>query len=88
MEGHHAALDSLARVLIRCFILTAGVLLIWFVFYLLLGGWAHGIHARMFELTREQFDLVMYCGMGLTKMCALVFFLIPYIAIRLVLRGK
>jgi hypothetical protein len=38
-------------------------------------------------MTRQQFDLIIYCGMGFVKLSAFVFFLIPYVALRLVLRA-
>ena len=40
------------------------------------------------ELTRRDYELINYCCMGIVKLAAFVFFLIPYIAIRLVLRAK
>jgi hypothetical protein len=87
METHQAQFEYLARVLIRCFVLSLALLLIWFVFYLVVGRWGYDIHSRMFEMTRREFDLIMYCGMAFVKLSAFVFFLIPYIAVRLTLRG-
>ncbi len=89
MEDHRSGLESWARVLIRCFALSIALLIIWFGFYLLLGDWAHSVHSRMFgELSKRDYELINYCGMGFVKVLAFVFFLIPYISIRLVLRAK
>ena len=79
-------LETLGDVLLRCVLLGFLLLLFWFGFYLLAGDWAHGIHARWFELTKHQFDLMNYYGMAFIKMSVILFFLIPYVAIRLVLR--
>ena len=89
MDDHRSVLESWAHVLIRCFALSIAFLIIWFVFYLLAGDWGHSVHSRMFsELSRRDYELINYCGMGVVKLSAFVFFLIPYISIRLVLRAK
>jgi hypothetical protein len=88
METHQAQFEYLSRALIRCFVLSLALLFIWFVFYLLVRQWAYDIHSRMFELTRREFDLIMYCGMAFVKLSAFFFFLIPYISVRLILRGR
>jgi hypothetical protein len=43
---------------------------------------------KWFGLTPHEIDVIHYCGMAFVKMCVLVFFLFPYIAIRLVLRKQ
>ena len=88
MESHHAQLHDLARVLIRCFVLTALLLLVWLLFFLVARRWAYDVHSRMFEITRREFDLINYCAMAFVKMLAFVLFLIPYVAVRLVLRRQ
>jgi hypothetical protein len=79
-------LDAVAGIFIRCFFLSVGILLFWFVFYLLAGNWAYSIHSKWFELSRHEFDLMWYYGMAFFKLCAFLFFLFPYLAIKLVLR--
>ena len=86
METSTPQLDHLARILIRCFLLSVGLLIFWLVFYLLAGEWAYELHAKWFEITRRDFDLINYCGMGFVKLLAFVLFLVPYVSIRLVLR--
>ena len=69
-------------VLLRCFILGFALLMIWFVFYLIAGGFMYDVHSSMFEMTTQQFDIINYCGMGLLKIFVFVVFLFPYIALR------
>ncbi len=76
--------ERIAKVLGICFLLTLGLLLIWFVGYLVGGDFAFRIHATTFEIDRREFDLVMYCGMALLKFAAIVFFFIPYVALKIV----
>jgi len=79
-------LDTVARILLRAFVLCVIILLVWSVSYLVLGELGHRIHSTMFDLTWHDFVLVNYCGIGLLKILSFVLFLFPYIAIRLVLR--
>ncbi len=71
------------RTLLRCVILGVIVVTIWFVFFLVADGLIYNVHGRFFgEITKGQFQVIHYCGMGLTKVFVTVFFLIPYVAIR------
>jgi len=81
-------LDTAAGVLLRCFVLAVCLLLFSFVFYLLAGNWAYSIHSSWFEITRHDFDLMYYYVMAFMKIASFLFFLIPYIAIKLILRKK
>ena len=81
-------LEAIAAILLRCFLLCMAVLLLWFGFILLGADFAYGIHSQWFELSRHDFDLMNYYGMALIKGCGFMFFLFPYISIRLVLRKK
>ena len=76
-------METIAKITIRCFVLGVAVLLCWFFMYLLAGDWMYGIHSRWFELSRHEFAVIHYCGMGLCKLVIFMFFLFPYIACRL-----
>ena len=81
-------LDVVAGILLRCFILSFCLLLLWFVLYLLAADWAYSIHSRWFEIDRHNFDLMNYYGMGILKIAAFLFFLFPFVSIKLILRKK
>jgi len=81
-------LEAAAGVCLRCFVLAVCLLLFSFVFYLLAADWAYSIHSRWFELSRLHFDLMYYYVMAFMKIVSFLFFLIPYIAIKLILRKK
>lgn len=84
-----ALLESLAAILIRSFFLAVALLLVWFFFYVLGGGeWSYTMNSPWSSLTRHDYDLLNYCAMAFVKMCAILFFLFPYLSIRLVLREK
>ena len=81
-------LNAIASVLLWCFVLAFCLLLFSFVFYLLAADWAYRIHSSWFELSRLHFDLMYYYVMAFMKAVSFLFFLIPFIAIKLMLRKK
>lgn len=87
-EDMNTVLDTIAGILLRCFILSIVLVLVWLVIYLVIGNLAYIIHAKLFQITRQDFELMCYFGMAYVKICAFVFFLFPYIAIKLAVRGK
>ena len=86
-ESTRARAELVGAVLIRAFWLGVGVLLLWFALILALGDLAFRIHSSMFDITKQQFVLLNYAGMGLLKLFVFCVFLIPYIAIRLALKS-
>jgi hypothetical protein len=74
-----------SRVLLYCIFLGFGLLLIWFILILVGGDVVYEIHSKIFDITRHDYDLMHYWGMGLTKIFILVFFVIPFLALRLTL---
>jgi hypothetical protein len=81
-------LEVIARVLIRCVVLIIIALLFWWGALVLWGDFVYNTHSKIVPLSREQFNAIHYTGMLVTKTVAGVFFFIPYIAIRLVLRKR
>lgn len=84
-------LQVTGQVLIRCTIMGILVLIIWWGALMIAGDLAYRIHSSaVLSMSREQFDVIHYTGMLITKAAITILFLFPYIAIRLVLskRGK
>jgi hypothetical protein len=81
-------LDTLAKVLLRCWLISFALLLFSFVVFMLTGDMIDRIHGKMLGLTPHELDLIIYCWMGLFKLFVLIFFLIPWMAIKLVLRKE
>lgn len=81
-------LENLSCILIRCFFLSYALLCFWFFFHILGGSLGYRIHLRWFELSKHDYDLMNYFGMAFTKICAILFFLFPYLSIRRVLRMR
>ena len=84
----HDLLDAVAKVLIRCFFLGYLFLLLWFGVYLLAGDLIYRMNGPLFGLSQHEMNLMHFCGIVLVKCFVFLVFLLPYLAIRLVLRQK
>jgi hypothetical protein len=80
------SLLRLSDIFLWCFIFSYALLLSWFALFLFAGDWLYSISAQLFEISRRDYILVNYWGMAFTKICAIIFFLFPFISIRIVLR--
>lgn len=81
-------LNTTASILLRCWICGFLLLFIWLGVTQLMPEMIYKLHGPMFGLSNHELGVIFYCGMGLLKLCVLTFFLIPWIAIRHVLRGQ
>jgi hypothetical protein len=70
--------------LLWCAAINYGVLVIWFLAFLIAHDWMYQLHGRWFHLSVEQFDLLHYGGMGIYKLGVLLFNLVPWIALHIV----
>ncbi len=87
-EDSLSTLDAIADILLRCFVITVGAMLfVWFV-SLVLGDFVYSIHSQLIEISRKEFDLFFLYTMTLLKALNILFFGIPFVAIKWYLRGK
>jgi hypothetical protein len=75
------------KTLLWCTVINYGVLLVWFLFFMLAHDGIYQLHGRWFPLSVEQFDALHYVGMALCKLGILLLNLVPYIALRIVGRA-
>ena len=87
-DGQERTLQDLSTIFITCFLASYAFLLFWFFFYLVSGEWGYKFTSGWFKLSRHDYDLMSYFGMAYVKLCAILFFLFPYLSIRLLLRRK
>ena len=78
--------NTLAKVLLRCGVFGYLLLLLTFGVYIFAGNFLYDINGRFFALSKHELDLFIYGFIVLTKFVVLIFFLIPWLAIRLVVR--
>jgi hypothetical protein len=76
-------IDTLRGLLLWSGIINYGLLIVWVLAYLLARESLHRI-ARWFGLSNEVSDAMNYGGMMLYKLAIFFFFLVPYVALRIV----
>jgi len=82
------SIEVARKVCLWCAVLNFGLLLCWFLFFTSAHDWMYQFHSRWFHLSVEQFDTVHYAGMAIYKMGIILFNLVPYVALRLVGKGR
>lgn len=80
-------MDTARRVLGWCTTLGIAFLFIWAGAFLFARPLLHQ-QGAWFGLTPHECDLIHYGGLGLLKLLVVVFFLVPYLALRLTLRPR
>ena len=78
------AAETIRDVLGWCTVINLGLLLWWFLFFMLAHDWMYRVHGKWFKLSVEKFDGLHYAGMAFFKICVFVFNLVPYLALRIV----
>lgn len=82
------SMERWAQVLGVCFLISVGVLLLWFLSFVLLKDVAYSLHERCFPLEQDGFALAWYQVLTLFKVIAVAFFLVPWLALKLVLHRE
>ena len=63
--------------------LNMGILLWWFLVMALAHDWVYRWHSRFIKISVEQFNAIHYAGMTFFKACLFSFFIVPYLALRI-----
>jgi Family of unknown function (DUF6868) len=77
-------IDLLRSTLAWSALLNMGILLWWFLFITLAHDWVYRVHSRCLKIPVEQFDTIHYAGMLIYKVVIFTFFIVPYLALRIV----
>ena len=89
-EGQRTSitLETLATILGGAFLINYAILILWFLIMLFAPDWFFELNTKLFALGRHEVELINYGGLAFMKLINLVFFLSPYLAIKLMLRRK
>jgi len=69
-----------------CSIINITLLIVSALAFMAAPDFFYGIHDTLFHLPREGFETILYCFLGGYKILILVFNLVPYIALRIVMK--
>lgn len=78
------SLEALRTFLLWCTVINYGILLLWFLLFMLARDWIQRLHGRWFRLPSERFDTLHYAGMSAYKIGILLFNLVPYVSLSIV----
>ena len=81
------SIESVRRALLWCAVINYGILVIWFLFFMLAHDWIYLLHSRWFHMSVEQFDVLHYAGMAIYKIGVLLLNLVPFIVLHIVDRN-
>ena len=80
-------IEMTRKALLSCALINYGILLVWFLFFVLAHARMYLLHSRWFRLSVEQFDMLHYAGMSIFKIGILLLNLVPYIALHIMRRA-
>ncbi|MDY6861596.1 MAG: hypothetical protein SV062_01235 [Thermodesulfobacteriota bacterium] len=78
------SIDIMHGALGWCSVINLGLLLWWFLFFVLAHDLIYRIHSKWFNVTAEKFDAIHYAGMAFFKVCIFVFNIVPYFALQII----
>ena len=74
-------LELVRSTLMWCTVINFGLLIVWFVGFLVARDWIRRLHGTWFKLSEESFDVIHYAAMAIFKLLIIVFNLVPYVAL-------
>ena len=77
-------IQTLTTFFMWCTILNVALLSLSSLMCICAGNWVYQIHSKLFSISRETFNVVIYSFIALYKLLVIVFILIPYIALLIV----
>jgi len=69
-------------------LINYGILLVWFLFFILAHDWMYLLHHTWFRLSVEQFDMLYYQAMAIYKIGIILLNLVPWIALGICHRNR
>jgi hypothetical protein len=79
------SLNALVSVIGWVSVINYVVLIIWFLIFISAKTWYYKLTSKWFKISEEKFDAINYVLMGIYDLSIFAFFVVPYIALRIVL---
>jgi len=67
-----------------CSVINVGLLLFWWLWFMLGHDFIYRFHGKWFKLSVERFDAIHYTLIGIFKIGIFLFNIVPYLALRIV----
>jgi len=75
--------ETFDTILAWSLLINLGILIFWFVMFIIFHDSLYALHSRWFKISLERFDSIHYAAMAFYKVCIFIFNLSPYLAIRI-----
>ena len=75
-------IEMLRKFLAWCTVLNMGLLVFWWLLFMVARDWIYTTHSKWFKLSAERFDAIHYLGMAVVKILIFIFNLVPYLVLR------
>ena len=79
------SIDLMQNFLGWCTLINIGIFTFWVIVFFVAYDWMYSLHGKWFKISAERFDSIHYLLMGFFKISIILFFLIPYLALRIVI---
>lgn len=83
MENLEKKLTIISAFLLRCFLVSLALVLLWLVIYLVAGDFWFQNHSEIFNLPQDDIRRLNLQGMMLLRTLAFCLFFVPFISLRL-----
>jgi hypothetical protein len=77
-------IEILTAFFMWCTIINAALLIFSSLMILAVSDWIYSIHSKIFSLSREAFNIIIYSFLGFFKIMVFVFNLVPWIALLII----
>lgn len=77
-------LEAIRDALGWCSVINIGLLLFWWLWFMLAHDFMYRFHGKWFKLSVEKFDAINYQLIGLFKIGIILFNIVPYFALRII----
>jgi hypothetical protein len=84
LRGNIMDIETLTRFFMWCTIINGTLLVFWIIMLISAPDMIYRTQRIWFPITRETFNTIMYCFLGLFKIFFLIFNLVPWVALIIV----
>ena len=77
-------IELMREFLLWCTIINFGILVVWWLGFVVARDWIQGVHGKWFRLSDERFDAAHYTGMAMFKIGIMLFNLVPLVVLYIV----
>ncbi len=78
------ATETLYKFFLWCSVINGALLIFSSLFCICAQNWIYSIHSKLFSISRDAFNSLIYSYLALYKILFMVFNLVPYIALAII----